>query len=190
MTKPFPEVIGWLRDDEFLSLQRLATGKRVLEIGCYQGRSTVAMATTAEHVFTIDSFAGDDFTEAEGGISKDVCRDAFLRNTKQFENVSLLEFDMYDMLKNLLPSNFDFIFYDAGHSADDTKFFLDWVQSAPDDTIIALHDYKPDGEPKWHESAVVMMDFHRRTGRKFIVIGSLLILYNGTLDFEEKDFTP
>ncbi len=187
MSIPIPEVAGWLFDNESLALQRLATGKRVLEIGCYQGRSTVAMATTAKHVFTMDSFEGDDFTKAEGSITKEVCKDAFLRNTKQFDNVSLLEFDMYDMLENLLPSNYDFIFYDAGHSADDTKFFLDWAESVPDDTIIALHDYKPEGEPKWHPSAVVMMDFHRRTGRQFILIGSLLILYNGTLGFQETD---
>ena len=61
MTELFPHVHGWLFDNEFRMLSKLAEGKRVLEIGCFQGRSTVALAQTAKSVVSVDYFHGDEW---------------------------------------------------------------------------------------------------------------------------------
>lgn len=50
--------LGWLSETEAAWLAEQATGKEVLEIGTYLGRSTVAMARTAAAVVTVDHHAG------------------------------------------------------------------------------------------------------------------------------------
>lgn len=55
----FPvEVAGWLSEEEGRALGSLATGKDVLEIGSYCGRSTVCLAQTANSVDAVDTFDG------------------------------------------------------------------------------------------------------------------------------------
>lgn len=55
----FPEdVPGWLTKAEGGALHSAATGKRVLEIGSYLGRSTICLAYGAERVVNIDAFDG------------------------------------------------------------------------------------------------------------------------------------
>jgi hypothetical protein len=55
----FPhDIPGWLTEEEGRALARLSTGKRVLEIGSYCGRSTVCIAQTAESVLSVDPHDG------------------------------------------------------------------------------------------------------------------------------------
>jgi hypothetical protein len=53
---------GWLSDAEADYLAQLATDKTVLELGAWLGRSTVALASTAAHVVSVDWHKGDDGT--------------------------------------------------------------------------------------------------------------------------------
>ena len=55
----FPgDVPGWLTQGEGEALAALATGRDVLEIGSYCGRSTVCMAQTAASLVAVDPFDG------------------------------------------------------------------------------------------------------------------------------------
>jgi precorrin-6B methylase 2 len=55
----FPrDIQGWLYPEEGQALSKLATGKRVLEIGSYCGLSTVCLARTAKHVTAVDYWDG------------------------------------------------------------------------------------------------------------------------------------
>jgi hypothetical protein len=55
----FPhDVAGWLGECEGHELGRLATGRRVLEIGSYCGRSTICLAQRAKSVIAVDTFDG------------------------------------------------------------------------------------------------------------------------------------
>lgn len=56
---PYPDLPpGWLEEAEYHALRELAAGSTVLEVGCWLGRSTVAMAEVAEFVVTCDHFEG------------------------------------------------------------------------------------------------------------------------------------
>ena len=68
----------------------------------------------------------------------------------------------------------DVLFYDAGHTAEDAKYFCDWALDARDDATIAIHDYKPN-EEVWKPSAVVMDEYKIQTGRSTMLVGSLFI---------------
>jgi predicted O-methyltransferase YrrM len=176
MKPQFPEISGWLYDHEFLALKQLAQGKTVLEIGAFQGRSTVAFAQGAKYIVTVDHFGGDEFTEMVGSqLSRETVIEAFARNTKPYMNkITCVVSDMYKALPFLNPRDYDVIFYDAGHTAEDAKFFCDWALDARDDTTIALHDYKPN-EEVWQPSAVVMDEYKIQTGRSTMLVGSLFI---------------
>tara|TARA_R110002020_G_scaffold12409_6_gene45500 strand:- start:7704 stop:8300 length:597 start_codon:yes stop_codon:yes gene_type:complete len=196
MTNHYPHVHGWLFDNEFEMLRELARGKRVLEIGCFQGRSTVALAETAEHVFSVDYFHGDDYTASVGHIDSPEVRKKVMRawvdNTEPFEEkCSLMMGDMHDILPLLKPHDFDVIFYDADHTKEAVGFFFEWVDShhLPDETIITLHDYKPGQGPKWQEGCDVMDAWHTKSKRLGKLVGSLLTFSTkplGMSQFMEK----
>lgn len=57
-TQEFPDVPGWLNDDEGRLLAKYAEGHDVLEIGSYCGRSTIWMARVAESVHAVDTWDG------------------------------------------------------------------------------------------------------------------------------------
>lgn len=176
MEPQFRKISGWLRGDEFLALKQLAKGKVVLEIGAFQGKSTVAFAQDAEHIVTIDHFGGDEFTEMMGvELSRETIVEAFARNTKPYmDKITVMVSDMYKAIPFLNPKDFDVLFYDAGHTAEDAKFFCDWALDARDDATIAIHDYKPN-EEVWKPSAVVMDEYKIQTGRSTMLVGSLFI---------------
>src|SRR4051812_45637582 len=55
----FPrDVDGWLTPEQGRILAELATDKVCLEIGSYQGKSTICMAQTAKHVHSVDWHQG------------------------------------------------------------------------------------------------------------------------------------
>jgi hypothetical protein len=49
---------GWLRENERLALRRWCLGQDVLELGPYEGLSTVNIAVTANGLVTVDTFDG------------------------------------------------------------------------------------------------------------------------------------
>jgi predicted O-methyltransferase YrrM len=185
MKPQFPEIGGWLYDHEFLALSQLARGKRVLEIGAFQGRSTVALAQSAEHIVSIDHFSGDEFTGNLGGntLNREQVIENYARNTKPYKDkITVMISDMYKAIPLLDPKDFDLLFYDADHTAEAAKFFCDWALDARPDAIVALHDYKP-GDPVWQPSVDVMDEWHTASGRMAKVIGSLFIAVNEQIPY-------
>lgn len=180
MKPQFPDIGGFLADNEFLALSQLARGKRVLEIGAFQGRSTVALAQSAEHIVSIDHFAGDEFTGAVGGstMDREDMVENYARNIEPYKDkITVVISDMYKAIPLLNPKDFDLLFYDADHTAEAAKFFCDWALDARPDAIVALHDYKP-GDPVWQPSVDVMDEWHTKSGRMAKLIGSLFIAVN------------
>lgn len=51
-----PDIRGWLSEAEGAELERLARGRRVLEVGSMLGLSTVVMGRVAEFVVAVDPF--------------------------------------------------------------------------------------------------------------------------------------
>jgi hypothetical protein len=157
----YESVSGHLYDQEARTLQFLAAGKTVLDIGTHHGRSAVAMAATAKRVVTVDNYLGDsqirapDIRETLENISRSGLGDKITPVVADWTKwiAGPVDLEAYDML-----------FYDAGHTFPIyEKHFLALCDDFTG--IIALHDYKTwDDDMRFVVEAVD--DFERATGRK------------------------
>lgn len=135
----FPSVEGWLSDAELTELQRLARGVDVLEIGCWKARSTVALSHVARHVWSIDTFTGDDWTGRALTLPEALQN---LIDSGVRDRVSLLCGDVRDLLPVFDPFGFGLMFYDAAHDYETTAWALRlFHQRSGFCGSIAVHDY-------------------------------------------------
>lgn len=117
-------------------LAALADGKDVLEVGCWLGRSTIALASTARHVTAVDwhhgdFYAGEQETEAD-----------FRANLERYgiKNVTVVVSRIEDAMQE--PQSFDGVFIDAAH--DDDSVRRHWMiasQAVKPGGWVAFHDY-------------------------------------------------
>lgn len=137
----FPKGIrGWLLESEGRKLAELASGKRVLEIGSFCGRSAVCMAQTAESVVCIDPFNsartsenGDTFEEFAGN----------LRNYGLENKVTAYRGSTGEISPTLPADSFDLVFIDGAH--DFASIALDVAAAERllvQGGLIAFHDYR------------------------------------------------
>ena len=105
------DVLSNVTPAECSRLAQLATGRRVLEIGSYLGRSTIAMASTAEVVHSIDPHNGGP-AEAPNTLP------GFLANLERYgvrERV-IVHIGVSTQIAALFrPTSFDLVFIDAAH---------------------------------------------------------------------------
>lgn len=116
-------------------LAELASGRRVLEIGSFLGRSTIALASTAEQVVSVDWHQGD-----EDAGWQDTLR-VFQYNLARYHatNVKVVVARIEDAD---LEGGFDLVFVDAAH--DDDSVAIHWqiaCSLVKDDGVVAFHDY-------------------------------------------------
>lgn len=186
MTFRFPEdVNGWLTEREGRKLAELAAGKRVLEIGSYEGRSTVCIAQAAARVECIDPCDG----RATPGVRD--TEEAFVENLCRYgvrDRVRLHVGTTAERAPDLAPG-FDLAFIDGDHSLaavrEDIRHALALL--APGG-LLAFHDYddhqNPDVTAAVHEVladggelcevadtlAVVRPGARRRPGRPVVFL--------------------
>jgi predicted O-methyltransferase YrrM len=129
----YKSVPGWCSDIEAAALQQFSGGKKVLEIGVWKGRSTIAMAAVAYHVLSIDHFIGDNFAGPSNPRQETITR-----LTSYQSIVSLCVGDWVRIVEYIDLSKFDMIYYDADHTYEATKQFLDIIHGFKG--VIALHD--------------------------------------------------
>lgn len=167
----FPELQGYMSDVEIYELLCLAKDATVLEIGAWKGRSTLAMATVAKKVYTIDHFRGDDFA-GRGHFLPEFCRNIEASGVK---NVFPLVGPQEAILPMLKHGKFDFLFYDADHTAEATRFALDiFREMAWCGATVAVHDYDPH-YPQYAGVIAEVDEFERIVGVKKRVVGTLAI---------------
>lgn len=126
-----------------------AFAQRVLEIGCFEGRSTIWFLDRwpDAQVTTIDSFhgGGDIGLEVMLGV-----RERFLSNTVKYgKRLTLLEGRSHTMLAKLQHDYFDFIYVDGSHTADGV--YIDGMLAFPlltDDGVMVFDDYGWGNEQK------------------------------------------
>lgn len=137
----FPhEISGWLLPREGKTLADLATGKQVLEIGSYCGRSTVCLARTAEHVTAVDYFDG------RGTPSPQNTLPTFKENLKRYgvsDKVSIVHPDA-----EIPALSYDLAFIDGAHDYESVTRDVNKAREvlAPDGLIV-FHDYKEPYHP-------------------------------------------
>ena len=170
-TDAYQTVPGHLYDVEAKFLQKLAKGRRVLEIGTHHGRSAVAMAATAIDVVTVDHYQGDGMI---GAPSKSLAEKHVAESG--FGNITLVDSTWQDFLAGhetlkMMREDFDMIFYDGDHTQE--AAFLDAIRDFPG--RIAIHDYKP-GEPAMKHVVESAEEYAAFTDRK-LLIGAGSIVY-------------
>ncbi len=168
------DVSGWLLQCEGAALQCVCAGKIVLEIGPWQGRSTICIAEVAKHVTTIEHFQADDSIRryypqprSPNELRKDLARNIF-----DFWNIDVIDSPwepiISDTIADLHP---DVIFYDASHEAIAIEHFLQKVVDYPG--VLCIHDY---AKPEWRLSTTLIDGFIQSRGDSFCVIGSLITI--------------
>ena len=137
----YKEIDGWLEDSEANALQIIAEGLNVVELGCWKGKSSIAIGATAKSVLTVDHFSGDTFT------GKAFTLPEAIKNIRKFDSekkISILVQDFFDIrsseIKKMLLCA-DLVYYDGDHNEESVKKFIDFISQFKRLPIIAFHDY-------------------------------------------------
>lgn len=160
MTDTLPA--GWLSEAEADQLAQLATGRTVLELGAWKGRSTVAMASTAAMVVSVDRHAP---YEVHGErVDEDSLPDYLVAVRGLANIVAVLgEFTVARMFS---PDAFDLVFVDGFHDRDNVLHDLALARRFTEATI-ACHDFG-----RWDTDAACLDTFGRLPDR---VVDSLAV---------------
>ncbi|MDY3561841.1 class I SAM-dependent methyltransferase [Gemmata sp. JC673] len=125
-------VPGWLTYAEGRALWDLARGKRVLELGRFRGRSTVALAQSARELVSVDALDPAPALD-------------WLQRFGVADRVSLLQGQFADAVSGRGP--FELVFVDGEHDAANVRADLAVALAALEPGgVLACHDY-PD--PDW-----------------------------------------
>lgn len=152
-------VQGFLSEAEGNKLAELADGKRVLEIGSWKGRSTLAIASSAESVVSIDHFRGDGWTGKANTLPEFLEN---IRNNDALGRVHVVVSPFQQALQWIDIDQFDMIFYDADHDLEPLRTALRVMERSTCATI-AIHDYEDVGQ--WKESKAVIDEWLSRLMR-------------------------
>ena len=112
-----------MSEEELLWLaSRAAEHSSIVEIGCFQGRSTCALAAnTPGVVHAVDTWEGsqEGHWEKMAGKPPDWLADEFRRNTAAFPNVVMHRMPSLEAAAALSGLRFDMVFIDGAHGYDD-----------------------------------------------------------------------
>jgi predicted O-methyltransferase YrrM len=125
-------------------LADLAQEKTVLEVGAHYGRSTIALASTAKRVFSLDWHQGDGFTKGWGFTAG-----TYLKNLLRYRVINQVVPIIgrgEDVAPTLTDEFFELVFIDADHAYQAVLENIDlFVPKAKPGAPIAFHDYTIEG---------------------------------------------
>jgi predicted O-methyltransferase YrrM len=132
---------GWLTDKEGLFLAAISKNKVVLEIGSYKGKSTNFIAPVARKIFCVDLFMAD----TSGLITQHdehKTLNAFIENTKKFNNVFPLIGNSAEVAEIIGNSLVDVLFIDGDHTYEGVSAdYNNYVYKVKPSGCIVFHDY-------------------------------------------------
>ena len=144
------KIQGWMHDCEvdflFRAVGGLEPGSLVVEVGCWKGRGSHAIASGAKGLMDlhfVDTFAGAETNPAQkkAAIKEDILQ-AFKNNMDGF-NKTIHVKDSALAAKDFKDKAIDFLFLDANH---DYKYVLKdvnaWLPKIKKGGIFCGHDYK------------------------------------------------
>lgn len=106
------------------SLKPLSSVTRILEIGSFEGRSTVWFLQTFPDatVVSVDTFEG---SPEHSAMDLTALYDRFCQNTEPYKDrLEVRKGHSHSMLYGLEPQSFDVIYVDGSHEEDDTLMDL------------------------------------------------------------------
>lgn len=133
-----------MTDGEAITLEELARGARVLEVGALLGHGTVTMAQVAEHVVSVDPHEGYPRHNPRPTLQP------FLDNLERYGVrkvvVPMIGYD-FEVLPHLADNSFDLAFLDLTGEYTDTYHCIIRVRRLlRDGGTLAVHDC---GHPEW-----------------------------------------
>lgn len=130
---------GLMSPAETAALCALARDRTVLEMGCYRGGTTVALARVARLVVTVDHHQGDIFTGPADTLPTYLHA---LQDADVQQKVISIVGDFDKTLPLLQGSVFDLILVDGAHDADSVRDDLvSALRLKAPSGIIVVHDY-------------------------------------------------
>jgi len=152
--KPAPEITGWMGDDELQWLFELGTrGGRpgiVVEVGCWFGRSTHALASSGALVYAVDHFHGSP-TELEGAhafAKTGNVKAEFDKNMGQRKNMRVMAMDSTTAARQFAPKGVDAVFIDGEHTLEACLTDLrSWAPKVKVGGLLCGHDRDQSGVP-------------------------------------------
>lgn len=135
------KIDGYITHDELRWLIKQARNMTsILEIGCFKGRSTLALleASFPAPVYAIDHFEGSIEHKHLSDISK--LKEIFMENCGAYENLRLFPVTSEEAYRSLFnPPQIDMVWIDGSHCYDDFKFDLEhWGPQAT--KLLCGHD--------------------------------------------------
>ena len=164
-TLDFGELAAWCRIRGFFSIEEaaaiqalvksLASGARVVELGTFQGKSSVAIATALPPggmLFCVDTFQNTILAPGESRPPMpEVVRtnvQALKANLTRFrctDRVKALVSTTHDAASRFAPESLALIFVDAGHDYENVRQDLaDWYPKLAPGGVLVCDDYVPE----------------------------------------------
>ena len=111
---------GWMEEEELLWLHDKASQmQNVLEVGCWKGRSTAALAEgCVGQVYTVDHFSGspDELNGAHREAAEGVNLYAIAQNNLPYAHLSILNMPSRSAARLFKERSLDMVFIDGDHS--------------------------------------------------------------------------
>jgi len=173
------DVRSMVAQEECEHLAKIAKDAVVLELGTFAGRSTIALASTAKEVHTIDWHRGDQFSGSYDSLPE------FIANIQRYKLLHKIiayvarNEDVLPMLKEIY--SFDVIFIDSEHSRDAVEKDIQMTRSLLRQRgIMVFHDYGeiPGLAPGFKFGVTeAVNDFVKREQARLEVVRTLAVAY-------------
>jgi predicted O-methyltransferase YrrM len=156
------KIDGWMWEDELLWLAQQAEKRNlIVEIGCWKGRSTRALADNCPgKVLAVDTWKGSDEVQHRD-LLKDKPADWLIKEfmgNMAGVHVYAYQLDSLTAAETFKDELFDMVFIDAGHDYDSVKAdILAWGPLIAPGGILCGHDYHS-GAPGVIEAVNELLD--------------------------------
>lgn len=142
---------GWFSLAQAVALQKivkqLPSGSKVVELGSYKGRSSVAIASVlpAESIlYCVDHFQGSE-EHKQSNLDLNLLK-AFTKNIEQFgvkDKISTLSMTTTEAAAKFDPESLDLVLVDAAHDYDSVKAdLLNWYPKIKPGGFLLCDDYE------------------------------------------------
>ena len=128
----------------------LRKGARILEIGAWAGRSTLALLAGAgegKTVDSVDSWSEKEFAPAFYGITAEVIKESFYRATKPYVvagRLRVFEGDYREVLPGLDRAAYDMVFVDGPHDVEHAEPTISLIRPLMKQSgVVVFHDADP-----------------------------------------------
>lgn len=147
------QIKGWFDISQAVAIQQfvkqLPPGSQLVELGSFQGRSSVAIASVLpadSMLYCVDHFAGSE-EHKKWNLDISNLLDAFTKNIERFgvkDKINTLVMSTVEAAAKFEPESVDLVLLDAAHDYDSVKAdLLNWYPKLKPGGYLFCDDYEP-----------------------------------------------